>query len=260
MKYFDVTERDGAKFELGIKQPSFQEIDEANSIYSSKVAELIREKGNKKLLLRQEVESFLRENNIWTDKDEQRIDALQKDIDSLLNKLRKGGEKAINGRKYCIQIKDKRQEIVDLWRKRQSIDNSTIESAAEADKLDYLIYLSTVDKEGKKHWESFEDLQEAKDTVAYAKASGAAFEVFLGIDRNIEKNLPENKWLKRYSFLDDSMHYVDRKSGVRVDRDYKPLVDVDTFKEIEEEKPFLDDDETPIIFNVDLPELIKNSE
>ena len=52
---------------------------------------MLREKGAKKLLLRQELDNYLKEAGIWTEEDQSKINKLYLEIEDLLAQLKKGG-------------------------------------------------------------------------------------------------------------------------------------------------------------------------
>jgi hypothetical protein len=58
-----------------------------------------------------------------------------------------------------------------------------------------------------------------------------------GLDNDYESNLPENKFLKKYKFVDDQLRLVDKK-GRLIDADGK-LIDSDN-RFIDEEGNFVD--------------------
>lgn len=252
LKEFEVTEENGKKVTLAIRPPAPEDYEESDKVYAIRVASLLREKGNKRLLTRSKVDEYLRENDIWTEKDEQAIQKLQVQIDEKLNQIRRGGIKLSEGRKLSIEIHDLRVQIVKIAQKRQIFDDTTIESLAEAEKIDYLIYVCTVyAKDGTNYWESFEDMKANKITAGYRAASKEASVYIYNMDADFEQKLPENRWLKKYGFIDENFNYVDRKSGEKVDKEGKPLANVqkdivnqinNLRGEIHEEKPFLDDE------------------
>lgn len=253
---FTITEGDGTETKILIRNPEYQDFDESDRVYASKIASMVRDSSKNKLLLRRELDIFLKEQGIWTDADEQKVKSLQKQIDSSLNKIRKGGTKLSEGRKLCIETMDLRKEMVKILSKRQTFESATIESIAESEKLDYLIYVSTVKEDGSFYWESCSDMKNDKMGPVYGKASVMATQLIYGIDSEFERNLPENKWLKKYNFVDAELNYVDRKSGEHVDKDGKPVkqLEQEALKQLEnltgdivEEQPFVDDDTGEIV-------------
>lgn len=250
-KDFVVTEND-KEINLTVKTPSLEDIEASDRVYAAKIASLIREDKKKKLLLRSELDTFLRDSGVWTKTDEDKVFKLRKDIDTLLGELRKGGKKLTDGRTAAIAVMDKRNEIFTLMRKRQIFDDATIESVAENEKAEYFIYACTVYSEtGDNYWSSFEDMKNDRASEVYRKASELTLEVVFGNDPDLEKKLPENKWLKKYGFIDENLNYTDRKTGKFVDREGKPLPNIEEqaakivenlVGDIKEETPFIDDD------------------
>lgn len=260
-KEFEITEGDDKKVKLAIRTPVYEDIEEADKVYCVKIAQLIKESGSKKLLLRSQLETFLRENGVWTKDDEKKVDEINKKIDAKLAQVRTGGKKASEGRQLCIEAMDLRKELMGVMRKRQIFDDATIESMAENEKLDYVIYICSVyASDGRNYWDSFEDMKNDKISEAYRKASVYTTQLVYGVDPEFEKNLPENKWLKKYGFVDADLNYTDRKTGAKVDRNGKPVKELEDEAnkryeslqgDIVEEAPFVDDDTNePILVSV----------
>ena len=252
-KEFICKDQNDVEIKLAVKSPNQEDMEEADKAYSAKIATLVRETGKKKLLLRSEVDKYLKESGVWGEEDTKAIAKLDGEIDDLLLQLRAGGIKLSQGRKICIDILDKRKELMRINSKRQIFDNTTIESSAETEKIDYYIYACTVDSvTGIRHWNSFEDMKLDKLTDAYSQANGVVYEVVFGVDSGFEKRLPENSWLKKYNFIDSDLNYTNRKTGEKVDRDGRPIAALENEMkkkydnlqgEITEEKPFEDDTE-----------------
>jgi hypothetical protein len=253
-KEFEITDDSGKTVKLLVRQPQYQDIEDADQIYAIKVATLIKESvGRKKLLTRSDLDKFLKEHEIWTEQDEKKLAELRSELEDKLNKLKKGGIllKAV-GRPLAISVMDTRKEMVKLMSKRQIFDDTTIESIAENEKTDYLVYACTVyEDQGNNYWDSFEDMKNDKLSDSYRKASLIIAQMVYNINPEFEKNLPENKWLKKHNFIDADLNYIDSKSGSKVDRDGRPVVELEAEVQkqidilqgdIEEETPYLDDD------------------
>ena len=127
------------------------------------------------------------------------------------------------------------------------------------------------------YFNNLEDyLNRATEEVAISGAQNLANMVY-GLDNNYESNLPENRFLKKYKFVDDKLRLIDKK-GRLVDEDGR-LIDengryineqgvfVDKYgNEIDEDgeyivtpEPFLDDDGKPIVLE-DEPSSTKTEE
>lgn len=236
-----IVKKDSVELKLSIKMPTFADITEADIIYSQKIAELIKNSDNKKLLLRQELEAFLKKEGIWTDKDIKHIEKLQKEVELLKKKLDRGGLKLSEGRKIAIDMMNKRSEVFETLKKRQSFDFATVESVAEACRTEYLIFCGVVYSEnGQKFWVDFESMQNDKQSDVYRQGYVNALDVIFGVNSNIEKSLPETKWLLNKGFLNDELRYIDPKTKNFVTEDGNPIVDKQ-LDEIVEELPWVDD-------------------
>lgn len=249
---FKIVKKDGSDLELCYITPDSQHIAEADQIYAAKIAEIIRRGGPTKPLLRAEVEDFIKnQSTIWSKEDDDELEKLRSRLADLLSKLKKGGSKLSEARKWALEVLDLRSEIVKYSAKKQTLYSATIESIADAERNDYLIYIGTVyDHTHERYWPSFDDMKNDKDSQIYLKAHAIFYKIVYGIDGDFEKNLPEVKWLKKYGFIDDDMNLIDKNTGEYVDRDGRPIKEIENeiidqislySGEILEESPFVDD-------------------
>lgn len=240
-------------FDLLVKTPSDEDLNEADKVYSTKMTRLIKNSSDE-TLVRTKLDEFLRREGIWTAEDENKAVKLQLRIDSDLAKLRKGGISLSDGRKLAIDALEARRELFRLIQKRQQYDDLTMESQCESERLDYLIFASTVYVDtGEKYWQSFDQMKEEKNEDLYNKASVLFFQLIHGLENDVEHTLPETMWLKKYKYVDDELRFVDRKTGTYVNQDGRPLEDKDIssltnnmYGDIEPEQPFIDDDDKPV--------------
>jgi len=256
MKTFEIT-KDDETIKLAVLPPTEKQLQDAEAKRINTISRLIKT-GGKDLLSRVELEEFLRDNNIWSDKDEEKVQNLNEEIDELLSKLKKGGISVKEGRDICIYITEKRIEMLRTIAKRQSYDNATIESQAEQKRDEYLTYVCTVKEDDSElYWDSFDEFLEDAGSEAYNGAVKRAMDYLAGEDETFEKRLPENRWLKKYGYLNDQLQYIDRKTGERVDKNGDPIDESADFVrsinnlqgEIVEEEPFVDEETgEPITF------------
>lgn len=257
-KDFTVTV-DEKEIKLATRVPLQSDVEEAQRVERECVARMIRDGKNRKLLLRVQLEEFLKEQGIWTDADAKKIDDLKNKIVEQLGQLRKGGLKLTEGRAIAIEITDNRMRMLEIMKKRQAFDDTTVESTAEAEREDYLVWTCTVYADtGKNYWNSLEDMKADKFSDVYMAAQRNLNQFIYGFDSEFERKLPENQWLKKYNFVDDELRFIDRKTGKHVTKNGQDIEDVqkkanEDFQnlqgEIVEEAPFIDEDGTPVIIN-----------
>jgi hypothetical protein len=115
------------------------------------------------------------------------------------------------------------------------------------------------------YFNSMEDyLNRSTEQVGLLGAQNLA-NMLYGLDNNYEANLPENKFLKKYKFIDDKLRYVDKQGrlidaeGRLIDESGRFIDDQGNFVDkfgnkvdqegdfIVEPEPFLDDDGNPIV-------------
>ncbi|TXT66128.1 MAG: hypothetical protein BAJALOKI3v1_50128 [Promethearchaeota archaeon] len=245
---FTVKDNQDKEIKLMVKNITAQELSDADMYYAGRVAEILRN-NKQKLLVRSQVDDYLKESGIWTEKDEKAISDIQNTINEKLNILRKGGISKQSGRNITIEVTKLRSKIVEIMRKRQTFDDSTIESIAERDRKDYIIHTCIVDPDtGEKYWETIDDLKNDKLTDIYAKSSDMVDRVIFDFDPDFENKLPEVKWLKKYKFVDDNLRYIDPNTGEHVDEFGNPLDESEALNalsniigDIEPEKPYTED-------------------
>lgn len=259
----DFTIKNGDKeVHLTVAKPTYDDIAEADNCYAIKVGSLLKSATGRKLLLRDQLEDYLKESGVWTEEDDRRVGEIEDEIDARFVQLRRGGIKRSEGRRLAVEISQLRRESTEIRSKRRTFDEATVEHIAEQEKMDYLVYACTVDPETReRYWNSFDDMKHDKDGQVYAMALTRLYSVVYGIDEQFEKNLPENKWLLKHGLVDENLRFVDPKSGQFVDIDGNPVEDIEeTIKrrfdnlqgEIVEEQPFIDDETNePIIISSD---------
>ena len=111
-----------------------------------------------------------------------------------------------------------------------------------------------------------EYLNRATEQVAILGAQNLA-NMLYGLDNDYESNLPENKFLKKYKFVDDKLRLIDKKGrlidaeGRLVDEDGRYIDDAGNFVDrygnrvskdgdyMVEAEPFLDDNGKPVILD-----------
>lgn len=258
---FTVT-KDGKEIKLMVRSPSLSDQREAQKAYNQAFTDAIKSNA----VVRAKLDDVLTEQGLWNNEKQAKFTELQEKVLEGEKKLAKGGFALKEAKKLALEIKKTRDDIRDLISVRTSLDNHSAEGQADNARFNYLVSCCVVYKDSsKKYFENLEDyLNRADDSVALLGAQKLANMIY-GLDNNFEKNLPENKFLKKFNFVDEELRLVDKQGrlidqeGRLIDKDGRFIDEegnyVDKFgnkvdKEGEyvvESQPFLDDDGNPII-------------
>jgi len=250
------------EIELAILRPNAKQRQDAQKVYNKAFREAV-ESG---AILRAKIESVMREQKLWDDGKEADLRKLQTKIADAERKIRSGGIKLSEARDLAIQLRRDRAELRTLNSERTSLDNNSAEAQADNAQFNYFVSSCTVHAtDGKPYYKSYEDYMTREEDPATGLAAGALARMLYNLEEDYEKKLPENQFLVKYKFCDESLHLVD-KQGRKVDADGR-LVDNDgryineageyvdrdgnrvdaEGNYLVDEKPFLDDSGNPIL-------------
>ena len=216
-------------------------------------------------LLRQRVSTYMRQQGLWDDKKEAEQKELITNINNLEMTLQSGGIKLTRARKVALNMRHLRFQLRELIAKKNELDVTTAEGQAENARFNSLVSRCLVYNDtGEPVYKDVDDyLVNGDQECAFTGAQILATMMFQ-LDKNHEASLPENKFLKRWQFVDDDLrlinkdkqfidtegrlinedgHYVD-EAGELVDIEGRPI-DKDGNYRVEQ-APFLDDDGNPL--------------
>jgi hypothetical protein len=216
-------------------------------------------------LVRKVLEGELERQGIWSDDKQKELDELNKQVREKLVTLKKGGIKKSEGRKLAVDVRLDRAKIRRLLAERNEYDEYTAESQAENAKFDTLLSLCIKDEEGKYVFKDIDDYRDNGDQPFAIEAATKLASILYGLDEDWEANLPENRFLKLFEYVDDDLRLVDEEGkyvsvdGKHIDDQYRyvneegkfvdedgNLIDDDGLPVVEFQ-PFLDDDGNPIV-------------
>jgi len=260
---------DGTEKEMLVRSPSLQDQREAQKVYNQAFTDAIKSKS----VVRAKLDDLLQDQGLWNDEKQAKFSALQKELLDGEKRLAKGGFSLNEAKDLAIKMKGVREEIRSLISVRTSLDNHSAEGQADNARFNYLVSVCLVYNDTKQpYFSSMEEyLNRAGEEVALLGAQNLA-NMLYGLDNDYESNLPENKFLKKYRFVDDKLRLVDKK-GRLIDADGR-LIDengrfideqgnfVDKYGNrvdsegdyLVETQPFLDENGNPVI----LDEEVKN--
>jgi len=253
--------------EFLVKTPSINDQREAQKIYNQAFTDAIKSK----CVVRAKMDDLLEEQGLWNQDKQIKFNKLQQDILDSERKLAKGGISLKEAKNIAIQMKRDRDEIRSLISVRTSLDNHSAEGQADNARFNYLVSVCLVynNSEKQPYFNNMEDyLNRSNEEVAIVAAQHLASMLY-GLDNDYELNLPENKFLKKYKFIDEKLRYIDKQGrltdadGRLVDENGRYVDDhgnfVDKFgnrvdkdgEYVVEAQPFLDDDGKPVIIYED---------
>jgi hypothetical protein len=247
--------------EFLVRTPSLQDQREASKVYNQAFSDAIKAKA----IVRAKIDEILKEQGLWDDGKQNEFDRLQQQILERERILAKGGISLNKAKNAALEIKKLRSEIRELISVKTSLDNNTAEGQADNARFNYLVSACTVYKDNNQpYFKSMEDYLDQSANIVALKGAQTLANMLYGLDNDYEYNLPENKFLKDYKFIDDKLRlinkdghlvdeenrlidengrYVDKegnfvdKFGYRIDKDGDYVV---------EAQPFLDDNGNPI--------------
>lgn len=261
-------EVDGVEKEFLVKSPSLDNQREAQKVYNQAFTDAIKSKS----VVRAKLDDLLEDQGLWNNEKQAKFTELQRELLEGEKRLAKGGFSLNEAKDLAVKMKSIRDEIRDLISVRTSLDNHSAEGQADNARFNYLVSVCLVYNDTKqpvyKNMEEY--LNSSGDRVAILGAQNLA-NMLYGLDNDYETNLPENKFLKKFKFVDDKLRLIDKK-GRLIDREGR-LIDesgrfiddqgnfVDKFgnkvdadgEYLVDSQPFLDDDGNPIVLNEDKP-------
>lgn len=261
-------EVDGVEKEYLVRSPTLDNQREAQKVYNQAFTDAIKSKS----VVRAKLDDLLEDQGLWNDEKQAKFTELQRELLEGEKRLAKGGFSLNEAKDLAIKMKSVRDEIRDLISVRTSLDNHSAEGQADNSRFNYLVSVCLVYNDTKqpvyKNMEEY--LNSSTDKVAIMGAQNLA-NMLYGLDNDYETNLPENKFLKKFKFVDDKLRLVDKK-GRLIDREGR-LVDesgrfideegnfVDKFgnkvdkdgEYVVDSQPFLDDDGNPIVLEEEKP-------
>ena len=256
-----VMEINDKKVEFLVKSPSFKDQREAQKVYNQAFSDAVKSG----CIVRGRLEDLLKEQGLWDDKKEMRLNTIQHELLGHEQTLSKGGISLQRARGIALEMRKLRDDLRELISSRTNLDNNTAEGQADNARFNYLVSVCLVYSENKKpYFVSYEEyLNKSADPVAIKAAQILASRLY-GLDDSYEKNLPENKFLTEYKFVDENLRFINKqgrltdsegrlvdengryinedgefvdKDGKRVDRSGEYVVEF---------KPFLDEDGKPV--------------
>jgi hypothetical protein len=271
-KEFEGMDKSGNTVKVLLKSPSSTDHKNAE-IIRNKAFRVALESG---ALLRQKLDDFMKEQNIWNDKKQAENDNFVDRISDLENKLLKGGCRLSEGHKVALELRSLRLDFRSFLSERNQLDQMSCEGQADNARFAEIVRLCLLDPStGKPFFLTQEDYDASGDEPWVLEASGKLAGVIYGLDPDYDNKLTENKFLKEFDFVNDDLESINKDghlvdSGGRlineegryvayreddeqyfVNRDGEEVVETSddgwVKKALATRQPFLDENDKPII-------------
>jgi hypothetical protein len=267
---------DGVEKEFLVRSPSLTDQREGQKVYNQAFTDAVKSKS----VVRAKLDDLLQDQGLWNDEKQAKFTALQRELLDGEKKLAKGGFSLNEAKDLAVKMRRTREEIRDLISVRTSLDNHSAEGQADNARFNYLVSACLVYNDTKQtYFSNMEDyLNRAGESISVLAAQNLA-NMLYGLDNDYESTLPENKFLKKYRFVDDKLRLVDKKGrlidseGRLIDETGRYVDDQGSFVDkfgnkvdaqgdyVVEAKPFLDDSGNPIVLDEDVkPDTVVSSD
>ena len=203
-----------------VRSPSFKNQREAQKVYNTAFTDAIKSDA----VVRAKMEDVLREQGIWNDEKEKELTELQNEIIKAERVLAQGGISLKKAKSIALEMKETRDKIRELLMDRNSLDNNSAEGQADNTRFNYLVTVCTVYKDTEKpYFKDMDDYLEKNTDPVAVKAAQVLANMLYGLSEDYEQDLAENKFLKKYKFIDEKLRLINDK-GQLVDEENR-LID-----------------------------------
>ena len=211
---------DGKEVTFKVNIPTFDNQQEAQKIYNRAFSDAV----NSGSIIRARLDEIMKEQGLWDDDKEKELLEVQSKINHGEQTLARGGISLDKAKAIAVEMRGYRNNLRDLLSTKNNLDNNTAEGQADNAKFNYLVSCCVVYKDtNEPYFKGYEDfMNKASQTVAI-QGSFKLGNIVYGLSEDFEKELPENKFLTEYGFVDDNLRLVN-KDGKLVDENGK-LID-----------------------------------
>ncbi len=249
------------EIEIAVKRPDNKARQAGQQVYNRSFRQAI-ESG---AIVRARIDAVMRDQNLWDDTKQKRYEELNKQLLGHELRIKKGGLRLKDARELAIQMRRDRWELRNLNFDRNQLDLHTAEAQAENERFNFLVSSCTVFADtGKGYFKDVEDYLTREDDEVAPKAATTLGKMMYGLEDDFEHRLPENAFLSKYKFVDETLHLIDNKGrlidveGHFVNKDGRlinekgELIDnegnllTEDGEYLVDFAPFLDDDGDPI--------------
>lgn len=204
---------DEKDLELAVVSPTSEQRTYSKIEYNKAVRQAL-EAGQ---LLRAKLDDYMRKQNLWDAERQEEDDKLTFELNNLIKKLQAGKMKKSEGKEIAIQIRQKRNELISHRLIRNQLDTITVEAFGEQAQFDYLVASCTVYNDtGEPYFKNVDAYRESNSTDVAIEAATHMANLLYNL-KTIEESFPENKFLKRFGFVDENLELPQKEEEKEIE-------------------------------------------
>jgi hypothetical protein len=152
----------------------------------------------------------MREQGIWDDAKQARYDEINKTVLEGEKRLAKGGISLSEAKTLALDMRGTRSELRELIAERTIMDGNTAEGQADNARFNALVSecIVSVDNNNVKKFDNIEEYDAVASQPWAIEAASELANMLYDLDPDYDSNLPENKFLKDYEFIDKDLRLV----------------------------------------------------
>jgi len=213
-------QKDGKKLKVTVRPASYKVTQSLKTEY----AIAFRRSLTMGVATRASMAELVKEQGIWTEKNEAELTKSILNISLLEDRLKKAieDENQDEQRKTALEIVSRRSNLYELVQIKSLPLAHTAESIAEDVQIDTYVALCTYNEDGSKYFKDPNDFVMRRDDRDAKKIYEAVIEKLSESNVDALRNLPENKWLMDNDLID--------KDGNAATDEVAKLLEVDTYE------------------------------
>jgi hypothetical protein len=196
-----------------VRRPKVEDVKLANELRAKTFNQALQE-GD---LLRDQLDNELRKRELWNDEREDQYQGLRKKVIDGEFTLKKGGIKLAEAKDIALEMSRARNEMVSMLSGRSDLDSITCEGKADSARFNFLFASCLVyDENDEVYFKGGFDEYMANQDDPVAVLGATEFFYLMSGTEDVDSQLPENKFLKSFEFVDNDYRLID-KGGKLVD-------------------------------------------
>jgi hypothetical protein len=198
-------DNDGNEVKVNLKNPGAEEYKDSQVEYNK----AFRKALDSGALLRQKLEDYMIEQDIWDDAKQKRSEELLEEISAKEKALNSGGIKLSEAKEIALSMRVLRAEFRELLSERNQLDQNSVEGQADNARFSELVRLCMINPNtNKPYFPTQQDYDSAAAQPWVAEAASKLANIIYGLDPNYDNKLVENKFLKEFKFVNDDLRLV----------------------------------------------------